>query len=155
MDWNYIAGFFDGEGTISCFGKHKVVRVVISQTNQEVLDKIKDFTGVGNVIKETKRESHWKDSWIYYISKNEDSLMFLESLVDKLIVKKDRAVEIMNVLYEKKGKLEAMDIIRRKRFFVAKRMRDSGSTYQEIAEELDIDRGYARKLLLRGVRREA
>lgn len=55
MTWEYIAGFFDGEGSICHNGKG--YRVTIVQTNQEVLDDIVQFSGVGSVIKNHKEKS--------------------------------------------------------------------------------------------------
>ncbi len=67
MDWNYIAGFFDGEGSIL---KHDPTnyRISIPQTNEEVLQKIKTFSNMGNIFKTRKRKEHWKDSWVYSVA---------------------------------------------------------------------------------------
>ena len=58
MNWSYIAGFFDGEGSVAHNGKG--FRITIAQTDLEILNLIKDFTGVGHVIEVTKRKKHWK-----------------------------------------------------------------------------------------------
>jgi len=41
MNWDYLAGFLDGEGSIII--KPPRVRLYISNTNKEVLEKIRDF----------------------------------------------------------------------------------------------------------------
>ena len=53
MDWNYLAGFLDGEGSIII--KPPRVRLYISNTNKDILNQIKDFVKCGSVF-EVKRK---------------------------------------------------------------------------------------------------
>jgi len=53
----YIAGFFDGEGTvrITNTGMH----ILFSNTNKEILEKIRNFFKVGSIRKQKMRsENH-------------------------------------------------------------------------------------------------
>ncbi|MFA6135907.1 MAG: LAGLIDADG family homing endonuclease [Candidatus Paceibacterota bacterium] len=147
MKWEYIAGFFDGEGCISHNGKG--YRIAISQTNQEVLDGIVKFSKVGYVCKITKRKSHWKDSWIYYISKQDDVLYFLKRIFDYLIVKNAIAKKVIPELskYAKKRnvKISVMEHKKAK----ALEMRTSGASYREIGKQLNLDWGYVRRILIK------
>lgn len=96
MTWQYIAGFFDGEGSFCHNGKG--FRITISQTDENVLNEIKKFTGLGNVIKVTKRRDHWKDAWVYYIAKQEDVLTFTQNTTEYLLVKKDILIDAQKKL---------------------------------------------------------
>ena len=96
MNWNYIAGFFDGEGSVAHNGMG--FRISIPQTNEEVLNEIRNFTKIGFVIPVKKRKSHWKDSWVYYIASKKDVYYFLNQAVPYLIVKKDLTLEAMSLL---------------------------------------------------------
>jgi len=97
MNWDYIAGFFDGEGCIT-YGRSKRYRIMISQTHKEVLESIRDFVGVGYVVEVAKRKSHWKDSWVFYIAKQEDSLKF--TLLHPLLKSKNSLLCILFLYYQ-------------------------------------------------------
>lgn len=146
MTWKYIAGFFDGEGTIAHNGKG--FRLSIPQTNIEVLEAIKNFSKIGHLITVTKRKSHWKDQWVYYVAKQSDVYKFLKGARPFLIVKKDLAEKTLLKLKDilKQQKLKRSLYIYRK--IKSKKLRTKGLTYREIGRYLEIDWGYARRLIL-------
>ena len=91
-DAAYIAGLFDGEGSVD-FAKRKekkrgkiytVQRILmrIEMTDEDVLNWVHEKLGVGTVRKRNRSPSikaHWKDRWVY-------SVRFREALyVCKLI----------------------------------------------------------------------
>lgn len=146
MSWEYIAGFFDGEGTIAHNGKG--FRIAITQTNQEVLEDIQKFSNAGHVAGIAKRKLYWKDSWVYYIAKQRDVYKFLKKIKPFLIVKKKLAEKTIPEL----EKVLEQQEIKRKLFIYrkqkSKKLRTMGSTYREIGKYLGIDWGYARRLIL-------
>ncbi len=94
MNINYIAGFFDGEGCIvNCESKKRCrYTLAISQTNFEVLEKIREYFGVGKVYSLKKRKAHWKDAWVYKTTNAPDTLKVLKELKPHLIL--DRKKEL-------------------------------------------------------------
>lgn len=98
MNIKYIAGFFDGEGSIMVM-KRKI-RTTLPQTNKEILLAIKDYFGVGGVCPIQKRKAHWKDAWTYYSGSNKASYKILNELKDHLILKKDKAINALAILNE-------------------------------------------------------
>jgi hypothetical protein len=52
MNWDYVAGFFDGEGC-AIIREHKrnfvTAELEFSNTNRPVLDEIQSFIGVGKI----------------------------------------------------------------------------------------------------------
>jgi intein-encoded DNA endonuclease-like protein len=145
MTWEYIAGFFDGEGSIVYNGSG--FRITIAQTNLAVLDNIKRFAKVGQVIKVTKRQSHWKDSWVYYISKQEDILFFVRHIQNFSIVKKQKInivlPRLINAVSNNKDRILKRQLLTKS----AKALRKKGLSYREIGKRLDIDFGHARRLI--------
>ncbi|MBI3120209.1 MAG: LAGLIDADG family homing endonuclease [Candidatus Kerfeldbacteria bacterium] len=146
MNWEYIAGFFDGEGSI--LRSPKGFRITIPQTNLDVLREIHQFTGVGNVIAVTKRQAHWKDSWVYYIAKQKDILFFLRHVQPYVIVKREntlRAIPSLAKIVQKQNTR-----IRRAKLVTerAKELRKQEWTYRAIGKKLKIDWGYARRIIL-------
>ncbi len=149
MDWSYVAGFIDGEGSITRNGDTDY-RITIPQTNQEVLETIKTFSGVGNICKVRKRKSHWKESWIYAVAKQEDVLVFLRNVYPRLIVKRGIVRRLIPVVADivsaqRKKRLNLQKNIERSKF-----LRGKGLSYRAIGKKLKIDHGYVRRLILFG-----
>ena len=146
MTWEYIAGFFDGEGSLVHNGKG--YRANISQTNKEVLDEIKYFSGVGLVCKITKRQAQWKDSWVYYVSKQKDVDFFVRNILPFVYVKKDKIIETIPKLDRilELQKFRSIRLVRRKK--EALKLRESGLSYWRIGQKMGLDRSYVRKLIL-------
>lgn len=146
MTWKYIAGFFDGEGSISPNGKG--FRVTIPQANEEILNKIYNFAGYGHVMKLKKRKAHWKDAWLYYIARKEDIYKFLKKVVPYLILKRKMAYRVIFQLRKDLLEMKRKKEIHRKRKSRAKLLREKGWSYRKIGKKLGIDWGYARQLIL-------
>lgn len=149
IDWRYIAGFVDGEGTFAKNGETDY-RIAIPQTNEEVLQLIKFFSGVGNIYKVKKRKKHWKESWTYSVARQEDVLIFLEKIYPHLIVKKDLARKLIPIVekivsIQRKRKLDLQKNIKTSKF-----LREKGLSYRAIGKKLNIDHGYVRRLILFG-----
>ena len=146
MNWDYIAGFFDGEGSVTDYKKK--CRVTITQTNKEVLERIRSFAGVGSIAEITKRKSHWKDSWVYYISKQSDLLKFLNGVAPRLVVKRKLAQNAIVVLERKLQEREARQQELFARTYKARELRRQGLPYRDIGKVLHIDFGHARRIVL-------
>jgi intein/homing endonuclease len=145
MTWDYIAGFFDGEGSITI--KEHRVRIALPQTSFGVLHDIKKIAGVGSIFKVTKRKSHWKDSWVYYIAKQKDILYFLKKIERKLILKQSLAkiaiIKLQDRLYvRKRQRQKFLQNIQK-----SKKLRAKGLTYRQIGKLLSIDWGYVRRMV--------
>jgi uncharacterized protein YerC len=100
MNSSYVAGFFDGEGTVYKSGNK--VRISIPQTNYGVLDEIRKFYNCGNIYEIKKREEHHKQSWTYVITNWEGCLDFLKSIRYDVIVKRKEVEDFIKQLEEKK-----------------------------------------------------
>ena len=146
ISWQYIAGFFDGEGSISRVGNW--YRIIISQTHYEVLAAIRLFAQVGHVAKLTKRQAHWKDAWIYYIAKQKDVALFLRGIAPYLIVKRQYVIPILSAVDKLVTQQNSRERIARNRKRQAKILRQRGYSYRKIGRVLGIDWGYARRIIL-------
>jgi len=86
VDWQYLAGFFDGDGCISV--KRSRFRCQLSNINLRVLEEIRNF------LEEHGIKVYISKDRIYHtleIHKMEDVVKFLSALLPFLIVKKDYA----------------------------------------------------------------
>jgi len=147
MNWDYIAGFIDGEGSI--VKRREGYNLLISQANFEVLDNIRTFVGCGHIYPLKKRKKHWKDAWVYSAGGYRETHHVLFHVADKLVVKKKQARTVVKVLEAKLREMEKIVELRRYRLQEGKRLRQGGLTYRQIAKELNTDFGYIRRLLIR------
>ncbi|MFA4872701.1 MAG: LAGLIDADG family homing endonuclease [Patescibacteria group bacterium] len=146
MSWNYIAGFFDGEGSVTHNGKG--FRIHIPQTHLRVLQKIQDFIGTGHIAVVTKRKAHWKDNWLFYIAKQKDVKLFLQQVKPFVHVKKEhvfKALKAIQPLVDRQDARLKLAEYRKKR---ALELRNKDYSYRKIGKVLGIDWGYARRLTL-------
>lgn len=148
MNWAYIAGFFDGEGSITRNGRG--FRVTIPQTNLIVLEKIERWTGYGHIRKTLTRRPHWKKSWTYAISKQTDVLSFLQRVKPWVIVKRPIVTNVVPQLVKlvQTQRVEANQSIQRRHLI--KKLRRRNLTYRAIGKMVGLDWGYVRRVVLSG-----
>lgn len=94
----YVAGFFDGEGSLGItrtiahgkyVGYHGVIQ--ISQTNFEVLEFIKEeWGGTLDITKRKNEKSYWKKCWRLRMG-GKKIYKFLKDILPYLIVKRPQA----------------------------------------------------------------
>ena len=98
IDIRYIAGFWDGEGTINIH-RQKIknsdkmqhfLYVKVSNTNKEILEKIKKFFGRGIITSNGIPVKGHRKAWQYQASCN-NAYKVIEILYPYLIVKKEQA----------------------------------------------------------------
>tara|TARA_R110002167_G_scaffold163201_1_gene359920 strand:+ start:87 stop:494 length:408 start_codon:yes stop_codon:yes gene_type:complete len=103
-DASYIAGLFDGEGSVD-FAKRKEKRgnvqsilMRIEMTDQTVLNWVHETLGVGTVRKRNRspsRKAHWKDAWVYSV-RFRDALHVCKILWPYAIVKLHKIEQIID-----------------------------------------------------------
>lgn len=96
ISWEYIAGFFDGEGCLSIKNRYKGIgywTLGMTQKNIEVLETIQEFLGGGHIYKKSDC-----DCWSYELYKQQHVRSILEKLLPYLIVKYDKALEVIQYI---------------------------------------------------------
>jgi intein-encoded DNA endonuclease-like protein len=143
---SYIAGFFDGEGTINNSSGNRY-RITIPQTNKEVLERIKDYFGFGSIYETKKKKEHHKDAWVYSVTNNSDTLRFLTEISEDLIVKKE-AVEnaIVKLTMLGEGKELQLKKLENDRLKVTE-LKESGMSYRQIEKIIGFSRQKVCRLL--------
>ncbi len=99
MNWDFIAGFFDGEGC-AFIRKDGGVVLVVSNTNREVLEGIKTMIG-GTIVTHIRPPPNL----ILYdliFRDHRDVLPIVEELVKRCIVKKAKLSEMLQYLEQRK-----------------------------------------------------
>jgi len=96
MNWEYLAGFFDGEGNLNIgFIKNLAyqLRVRIYSTNKDVLEKINEFLGnKGHIYIKNASKNNPNRNLLYELAilKKEDCLFFLTNIYPFSIIKKEQ-----------------------------------------------------------------
>ena len=107
VDLNYIAGFFDGEGSVFLRKNQKEVGLHFCNTNKDVLDAIKYSLGMGNVY-----FHHYKNRQYYtlQIGKHQHVLKIARELVNRTIVKKSALQNLIDFIQKKNWVYERSDV---------------------------------------------
>jgi len=147
IDWRYIAGFVDGEGSFTKNGETDY-RISVPQTHEWVLLAIKNFTKMGNICEPRIRKPHWKKGWTFYVAKQVDVLRFLRSVYPYLIVKKELARKLIPVIADITKRIRDRKEHLQKITERCKFLRRKGWSYRKIGKALKIDHGYARRIIL-------
>jgi len=94
MNWDYIAGFFDGEGNINLIKNNQklsyYIQIRLYSSDENVLLEIKSFIGKGQIYK-VKKPSATNFVYELTITNKLDVKFFLENIVDKIVIKKEIA----------------------------------------------------------------
>ena len=133
MNWDYIAGFFDGEGCAGIYKRsenNRVILVHISQKDTSILEELSKFLndrGIDNSIRPTGKD---RSCSRIVINKVGAVYMFITAIKEKVIVKKKRCDEMIKYIEEKKwsGWLTEKE----KREIVT--LRKKGMSYRKIAK---------------------
>jgi len=96
MDWSYITGFFDAEGSVWFKGKHN--RIIIVNTNEFVLKEIQKFLNAGYIYRKIINHFGKKPIYTLYVYKKEDVIRIAKEFLKFSLIKRKRLIELLNYL---------------------------------------------------------
>ena len=126
ITWEYIAGFFDGEGCV--MGHNKTPRISIAQKRPQVLVEIQDFLYEHDIRSQIFTYST-KDISQLRINARLEVISFIDGVLPHLIVKKEECEQAL-------GKLSSCKIRTKWRLSELKKMKDlrtQGMTAKQIS----------------------
>ena len=135
MNWDYVAGFFDGEGSLECRfiltgtrqQPRRVTRWKVTQMSREVLDEIQAFMlseGIPARICSNGAYGGKDRGFTLETGKASDTYRVLLNIESKVIVKWEKVQEGMKFIEDLMRKAENGELVRR-----------SKSVYLELANE--------------------
>lgn len=113
MNWDYIAGLFDGEGSVSiAFHKSLKIEVKISSSSEEFRKAIRSFLKDSDIVSRSWSEQvKLGTTGGVSIASWEDATKFIKEIEDKIVEKKEKvrifkkALVLHNALKEKGDKI--------------------------------------------------
>ena len=146
MNWDWIAGFMEGEGHIYWQWSKKGTkqgtggRVIIGQKDKRALEAIHDFLlkeGFENPIfylrPASKLVERSCDLWMLTLNRRPDVIRFLEKVLDGLFAKREKATFVIETL--KRLNRERKEILE-----TALALRKQGKSWREISRETKVGR---------------
>jgi hypothetical protein len=89
----YLAGFWDGEGSLMLIGRKSGsvgVRSTVTNTSYDVLAWVAEVCGIGSIQNKPRKAVHHKPTWFWQIH-GEGAETFLQQLLPYLKVKREQA----------------------------------------------------------------
>ena len=115
VNLDYIAGFFDGEGSVMIKisrdkkRKYKVFLggiIQIVQTNKEILERIRDFLGYGYILTRShKKHPHWKPTTTLQIQNEEQCRDFIKKMKNRTY-RKHKQLIVLEDFYNTRKELK-------------------------------------------------
>lgn len=141
---HWVAGLFEGEGTFH-ISQGRAISIGLTSTDMDVLQRLQSLAG-GQIYHIAKRKSHWKESWIWRMPRDE-SVALVEQLLPLLGERRRvRGGEYLRLASKRSESLRSVKA-RRFREQVRRLRHDEGLTHAEIAKELGVGRPYVSHIL--------
>lgn len=143
MNWDWIAGFYEGEGNINWIQGRKGTkqgtsgRVVIGQKNKQPLEAIREFLeaeGFSRCLLYQRKavEGYSAGIWILGINYREEVIRFLDMIAPMLYQQQKKVTDISN-------RLKALKKLREVTLDKALSLRQSGKCWRDISRELHVN----------------
>ena len=103
MDWSYIAGFFDGEGSVSMRVTKRgdmTRNLVWHNTHRESLEAMQAFMGIGTIYTRTPTGLGKKTQFALQISNKAGLLQAIDGMLPHLIIKREAAEALRQYLID-------------------------------------------------------
>jgi predicted transcriptional regulator len=115
MTWDYVCGFFDGEGSAGVYGKS--FRLAFHNTHRGSLDAMREFICCGKV-RERKNVKGFgkKRMFVLAVERVDDLRAIIPHMIDRCIIKRDALIALLAHVKDKqsrwqnRGKLAACGI---------------------------------------------
>lgn len=109
ISWQYIAGFFDGEGYVGIIHSKRgpVVSLTMTNTNLALLEMIKEFVGFGNIYEQKVTNRFGKHPCHFLrFANHKGALRFAENILPYCVIKKQRIEALITAIKSHKWRGE-------------------------------------------------
>lgn len=136
----WVAGILEGEGSFQV-RKNGGICITCQMTDMDVLERLRDYCEGGKITPLRKRQTHWKDAWIWVVY-GKKAYMLAKLLLPHMLSRRTIQIEVMINAYDTSPRIMARQKQQEMREF-----REAGLTHQAIADRLGVDRSYVSHVL--------
>lgn len=115
MNWNYVAGFFDGEGSVTVrthqHGKD-YFSLLFYNTHLPTLRTLRAFLHCGSILKSCGGKGHQKQVWVLKINRQRQNLSIAKQLVNRTIIKRPKLRKLIRILSTRNHNGELRELTR-------------------------------------------
>lgn len=90
VDIAWVAGIFEGEGTINFSGSYP--QIAVAMTDLDIIERLYKVTEVGTIIMKTKQDPRYKQQWVWGVWNRKDVARILCAIYPLLGVRRGEAV---------------------------------------------------------------
>lgn len=143
MNWDYVAGLFDGEGCVSIYKKENTAKVDITNTHKSTIDMVRDFLLSQNIKVSTygtKPSARGKDGFrrktCYHLctTGNISAMKFLLAVQDRVYIKLEKTKHVLKFLEENKNKDKWFERYPKETIETVIKSVEEGKTIEEAAD---------------------
>ena len=98
----WLAGFFDGEGSLVAYSSPrskygKAWSLSVPNTNQDAVTRCQQITGAGSVLpRKGTAPAHYKPQWIWSVHSQRNIASILKQILPYLVIKKQASTDFLN-----------------------------------------------------------
>lgn len=118
INWSYLAGLFDGEGTFTIskgrrkgYPDYSFEEIYITNSNKEIMDwLVENFGGSVRITRHGDKEKNWKDVYKWFLPAKRRK-EFIKNITPLLIIKRKQALlllEYISLVESQNGKIRGV-----------------------------------------------
>lgn len=158
IDLGYVAGYFDGEGSVIC-RKRRWTKITFCNTHKQSLREIQEFLRAGRICEIHKRHSSLgrKRMYVLTIGRGQDLRRILPQLIPMTIIKRRKLENLLKVVLTKGFRVTPYEWWKKIDFpLLVNRYRAESGSMTALAKQYDVSTTAIRKLLIRkGIKRKS
>ena len=142
MNWQYLGGFFDGEGHVGVHkgrGKYTQHDITVANTHKPTIEAISRFLNSQNIkhstFKRTYDNPKWKTAFKIKVTSIRAGIVFLEMILPYLLTKREQALSTLEWLRRQTPR----KFISKESFDNALALYSSGKTLRQVGGILGMD----------------
>lgn len=133
----WAAGLLEGEGCFYLKNGYQP-RVAVHMTDLDVLEKLRDVFGVGNIVSTQVQQKHHKPAWVWSVTRMEDAVRVMTTVRPYLFSRRRDRVDECLLTYDLKVTQRKLETEHRDRRIHS--LRSAGWKTQQIANEVGLSR---------------
>jgi hypothetical protein len=149
MNWDYVAGFFDGEGSLTFIRKRRghALRWQVANTNHEVLTRMQSFLGCGHIYTKQVDARMTKPLYNLSVFKLRDVSEILKHLSNRCVVKQQVVRDTIRRMETESGKNHRISLVKPEEAAIL--YEELGRRISAVAKHYGVSHGAMKRFMLK------